>query len=335
MQTQYVAFPAANQVSCDSETLDTSELGNNEAVITSEASIISAGTELARLAGLEGMEFPARPGYGMIGTISERGPDLDDFADGERVFFAGKHSSAQRFTHRQGHQWGHLFRLPQDIDPVAAAVGCMAQIAITAPNITELKQGDTVAVFGLGLVGILAAQLYRLRGARVLGVDPVASRCELARSVGITEVCQAAPGDQVAAVRAWGGDGVNVCCDATGVAPAVANAIHSTALLGQTVLLGSPRAAWESNTTDVLKAIHMNGLTVRGAHMWRFPLIEERGVDHSVERNFRVVFDLIHRGELRVRELISHVIKPKEAAATYAGLRDQPEQYRGAVIDWR
>jgi 2-desacetyl-2-hydroxyethyl bacteriochlorophyllide A dehydrogenase len=333
----YLLFPERDVVRVERESVSEDALAPNEALIRSETSIISAGTELARLRGLEtGGQFPTRPGYGTIGRILDKGSALDGFAVGERVFFAGKHASVQRFRHGEGHQWAHLFKVPEALDPIAASVACMAQIAATAPTITELRLGDRVAVFGLGLVGILAAQLYRLRGARVLGVDPVASRCELAQRAGITETCQVPPPEQAEAVRSWsGGEGAHVVCDATGVSPAIASAIQCIAPFGQLVLLGSPRAAWQSNTTELLSAIHMRGLVVRGAHMWRFPVCAERNVATTVEWNFATIFEQIGSGALQVRELISHVIPPEQAPEAYAGLRDEPQRWTGVVIDWR
>jgi threonine dehydrogenase-like Zn-dependent dehydrogenase len=207
---------------------------------------------------------------------------------------------------------------------------------MTAPNATELALGDTVAVFGLGLVGNLAAQLYRLRGARVIGVDPVGTRCDLAREVGIDCVVDVPPSDQVEAVKeATGGEGAQVTVDATGLTPVCMTCVQATALFGQVVLLGSPRAAMEGNLTDVFGPIHMNGLVVRGAHMWRMPVTGDRNVRQSVEWAFATVFDLIARGDLKVRELISHVIAPDGTPAAYDGLQNSPNDYTGVVIDWR
>nr|MBA3846165.1 hypothetical protein [Planctomycetota bacterium] len=203
MTSLAVEFPARDQVRLITTAVDGSPLKPLEALIVSETSVISSGTELARLRGIEaGVTFPCRPGYGTVGRIAELGPDMGGFAIGQRVFFAGRHAARQRFMHGADHEWGWLFPVPDAIDPIDAAIGCMARIALTAPQVTELQPGDTVAVFGLGMVGLIAAQLYRIRGARVIGVDPVASRCALARRLGIGETIDVAPGEQVAALRA-------------------------------------------------------------------------------------------------------------------------------------
>jgi 2-desacetyl-2-hydroxyethyl bacteriochlorophyllide A dehydrogenase len=337
MRSTYIEFPSKGVVEVKTENLPTTKLGPCEVLIRNETSMLSAGTELARLHGLDAnTTFPARPGYGTVGRIEAAGRDVKDFRPGDRVFYAGKHCSVQRFVHGENHQWGHLFAVPEKLDAVDAAVGCMAEIAMTAPECTDVALNDTVAVFGLGLVGNLAAQMYALRGARVIGVDPVKERCDIARRVGIGAVIGATPQKQVEALRkATGGEGPDVCVDATGVTGVVMNCVRAVKLFGQVVLLGSPRAEVQGNLTEAFSLIHVNGLVVRGAHMWRYPVKEDRNSRRSVRWMFANTFDLIAAGKLHVRELISHVIKPSQAPAAYDGLQNKRDEYTGAVIDWR
>ena len=174
-----------------------------------------------------------------------------DFNVGDRVFYAGKHASVQRFNHGEPHQWAYLFPIPEGLDPIEGSVGCMAQIAMTAPNMTDLKLGDTVVVFGLGVVGVLAAMMYQIRGAKVIGVDPVAHRCELAKKLGIQTVVGVAPDKQIDEImRLTNGKGAEVTVDAAGHSAVVQTCIKTTALFGQVILLGTPRAPFQGNVTD-------------------------------------------------------------------------------------
>ncbi|MBD3243866.1 MAG: zinc-binding dehydrogenase [Chitinivibrionales bacterium] len=340
MKATYIEFVDKGVVAVKEEKVSEERLAGNEVLIRNETSIVSAGTELARLHGLEeghGFDgFPSRPGYGSVGHIVAKGDEVSGYDVGDRVFYAGKHASAQRFEHGASHQWGSLFPVPEEIDAIDAAVGCMAEIAMTAPNATELALNDTVAVFGLGMVGVLAAQAYQLRGARMIGVDPVKERCELARKVGIETVLDVAPDQQVTAVREHtGGEGAMVTVDATGLTAAVLNCIEATAPFGQVVLVGSPRAPLQADVTLPFSTIHTNGLVVRGAHMWRYPLHSDRNSPRSVDWVFETTFDLIRTGKLKVRELISHVIAPAEVPRAYDGLLNRRDEYTGVVIDWR
>jgi 2-desacetyl-2-hydroxyethyl bacteriochlorophyllide A dehydrogenase len=337
MKATYVCFPEQGRVTVETEDVSAEGLWPYEVVIRNETSIVSAGTELARLHGTDsGAQYPLRPGYGAIGRIEAKGAAVSDFQVGERVFYAGKHASVQRFLHGQNHQWGRLYRAPQDMDPVDAAFVCMAEIAMTAVNVTELDLGDTVAVFGLGLVGNLAAQQYRLAGARVIGLDPSANRCRLAREVGIGETVDAPPAGQVQALKEMtGGRGAQVTVDAVGHTAVADACIRAAAVYGQIVLLGTPRSPLVMDATSAFSAVHRNGLVVRGAHMWRWPAGELREVKRTVPWAFQTNFDLIASGRLRVRELLTHLIRPEQCPDAYRGLQDDPDNYVAVVIDWR
>jgi S-(hydroxymethyl)glutathione dehydrogenase/alcohol dehydrogenase len=73
---------------------------------------------------------------------------------------------------------------------IACLLGCAVQTGVGAAlNTAKVAAGDTVAVIGLGGVGISAVQGARLAGAsRIIGVDRVAARREQARSFGVTDV---------------------------------------------------------------------------------------------------------------------------------------------------
>ena len=339
MKSTYIEFVALNRVEVRQEDVRTDDLAPWEVVVENEATLISPGTELSRLRGLEkGKQagFPMRPGYAAVGRVRAKGDAVADFEVGGRVFYAGKHASAQRFLHGQNHMWGRLYAVPEELPAEHAVFGCLAEIAMTAPFVTELKLGDTVAVFGLGVIGNLAAQMYRLMGARVIGLDPVASRCELARAVGIECCLDASPATQVEALlERTGGQGANVTVDAVGHSAVVCNAVRGTALYGQVVLLGTPRAEVRGNLTDAFHTIHERGLVVRGAHMWRLPAADVRECPRNVPWAYETVYRLIGEGSLRVKPLISHVIGPEKVPAAYDGLANRPQEYWGVVIRWR
>lgn len=337
MTVTAIEFPAKGQVALVQEHLPDAPLQPSEVLLANDVTLISAGTELARLHGLEAnADFPVRPGYAAIGRILAAGAAVSDFNPGARVFYAGQHCSAQRFLHGQSHQWGRLYPVPDGIASEDAVFVCLAEIAMIGPCVTHLDLNDTVAVFGLGLVGNLAAQLYQLMGARVIALDPVSARCELAKRCGIHTVIKVPPDQQVAAVHdLTGGEGARVTVDAAGHSSVLMNCINATALYGQVILLGSPRAPVHGNLTDAFNAIHMRGLIVRGAHMWRLPATDLREVKKTVPWSYRTIFDLMQRGALSVTPLRSHCVPPQLAPQMYAGLRDEPDKYWGVVLDWR
>ncbi|MFW6188974.1 MAG: zinc-dependent alcohol dehydrogenase [Planctomycetota bacterium] len=335
MESRYVEFTGPGEVAVETEEVSTENLGPWEVVLRNEASLVSPGTELARLHDVGGVgQYPSRPGYASVGCLVAAGEAVTDFEPGERIFYAGGHAEVQRFRHGQDHQWGRLYPVPAELAPEDAVFGCLAEIGNTAPTVTELDLNDTVAVFGLGLVGNLAAQLYGLMGARLIGLDPVSARCELARQTGIATALDVAPPEQVEAILELTEDGVDVAVDAVGHSAVIENCIAATRLFGQVILVGTPRAAHECNATPAWNRVHEKGLVVRGAHQWRFPAMPLREVKKTVPWAFGTMFELILSGELRVGPLRSHHVRPERAPDAYEGLRTDREHFCGVVFDW-
>ena len=337
MQSKYIEIVEKGVVVVKNEEVSTNDLGPNEAIIQNETSIISAGTELSRVFALKpGVTFPVRPGYAMIGRILQKGAALTDYEVGERVYYLGNHASLLRHSGNGDTQWHHFFKVPDGLDSLEAPLVCMIGIALTGPNDSQVKIGDSVAVFGLGVVGLLTALLYQINGARVIGLDPVESRCDLAKSLGIRETVSCAPAEQAEAVKALtDGLGADISVDAVGQSAVIATAIQAARPYGQVVLLGSPRVAAEGNLTDIFNPIHMKMLTVRGALANAVPLKAAPGTRLSFERNYRTAFDLMLNEHIDASKIISHVIRPEEAEVAYHGLYYDKEHYRCVVIDWR
>lgn len=336
--SRHILFTAPNQVELAAEEVSDSALERDEVLIRSEASLISAGTELARLRGEgEGAgQFPSRSGYACIGRILAIGPGTEGVKPGDRVFFAGKHQAVQRFRTNQDHQWGRCYPVPDGIAPEDAVFVCLAQIALTAPWVSAAGPGDTVAVFGLGVIGNLCAQLYQLAGARVIGLDPVAARCAMARDCGLRETLAAEPGRQIEALRtATGGEGAAITVDAVGHPAVTLAAVEGTRLMGECVILGSPRTALPGDVGALLNRLHMQGIALRGAHMWRFPAMPVRGCTRTVADAYAMIFAAIRDGRLRVAPLRSHLVAPEQAPGCYRELAEARDRAWGVVINWQ
>ncbi len=122
-------------------------------------------------------------------------------------------------------------------------LGCGTSTGVgAAVNTAGVWPGATVAVVGLGGIGLSALQGARIAGAtRLIGVDLAASKFAYARAMGATDVLDASDGNVVAAVRELtGGEGVDVAFEATGVPAVVAQAVGMLARGGVAVAIGVP-----------------------------------------------------------------------------------------------
>jgi len=141
-------------------------------------------------------------------------------------------------------------RISDGVDLIEACLlGCGASTGIgAAVNTAGVTAGDTVAVIGLGGIGLSALLGAKLAGAtRIIAVDRVASKLDAALGLGATDVIDAGVDDAVTAVRSLTETGVDVAFEATGNAAVVAQAVAMLGRGGTAVSIGVP--APESTVT--------------------------------------------------------------------------------------
>jgi alcohol dehydrogenase len=129
--------------------------------------------------------------------------------------------------------------LPLDL---AALFGCAVLTGVGAViNTARVEPGASVAVVGLGGVGLSAVLGAKLAGARrIVAVDLSDDKLAFAQKLGATDAINAASPDAVEAIRALTGGGVEVAFDMAGAVPALELAYAITARGGTTVTAGLP-----------------------------------------------------------------------------------------------
>ena len=136
--------------------------------------------------------------------------------------------------------------LPDGVDPaVAALIGCCVSTGVGAVLKTaEVPAGSSVAVIGLGGVGLSCVMGAVLAGAsRIVAIDRVAAKLEIARGVGATDGVVAGddPAATIGAIRELTDGGPDFSFEAIGRVPTVELAIESLPLGGTAVLVGMTR----------------------------------------------------------------------------------------------
>jgi S-(hydroxymethyl)mycothiol dehydrogenase len=136
-----------------------------------------------------------------------------------------------------------VIAVPEGLDLTRACLlGCGASTGIgAAVNTAPVQPGDTVAVIGLGGIGLSALLGAKLAGAkRLIAIDRIASKLDMARTLGATDVIDAGVDDAVTAVRSLTDTGVDVAFEATGQAVVVSQAVAMLARAGTAVAIGVP-----------------------------------------------------------------------------------------------
>ena len=122
----------------------------------------------------------------------------------------------------------------------AALIGCGVTTGMGAAlNTAQIAPGSSVAVIGCGGVGLSALQGARIAGAgRIIAVDTVPWKLDLARKLGASDAVNAKDGDPVAAVRELTSGGVETAFECIGTAPTVQQAAAMVRRGGTAVLVG-------------------------------------------------------------------------------------------------
>jgi aryl-alcohol dehydrogenase len=165
--------------------------------------------------------------------------------DGERIFghFFGQSSFARHTVAPER----SCVKLPDDMPlEIAAPMGC-GVITGTGAVIRSLKvgAGQTIAIFGVGGVGLSAVMAARLVGAsRIIAVDVNPGRLQLAAELGATDTVDSSSGDAAAAIREITGGGADFSFNTTGVPEVWTAALDCLTMMGVASFVTAPRGPW-------------------------------------------------------------------------------------------
>ena len=215
--------------------------------------------------------LPLTLGHEVAGIVERMGADVRDFQTGDRVCLhylvtCGQCVFCQAGTeqfcpaaqmigkHRDGGYAEFItvpersvFRLPDEIPfEQGAILMCSSATSLHALTKARLRPGETVAIFGVGGLGISALQLARhLGAAQVFAVDLNPRKIELAERFGAIPV-NAAAHDPVEQLRELtNGRGVDVALELVGLALTMRQAVQSLAILGRAALVGLTRESFD------------------------------------------------------------------------------------------
>ncbi len=331
MKSTRVVFPAVNEVALEQVEIDDANLAPHDVVVRTHRTLISPGTELARLRGaliFDTDEPPSFPmpivGYANIGTVLATGPETG-VKPGDRVYTMGNHATVARVDTR------HMLcvPVPEGLADEDAVFARLATVSMTTLVTTFARPGDEVAVIGLGLVGNMAAQVFQASGYRVNAFDLSPTRREIATRAGIHAVQD---GNDTARFS----QRHRLIIEATGSAKALANCIDMAAPGGEIVMIGAPWGGDANSvpSSQITRLLFYRFLRLRSGSEWEIPRQPMPLGPGSNFENSVTALDWLDRGLLNPQPLITHRITPDQAPDAYAGLRDRPNDYLGVVIDW-
>jgi 2-desacetyl-2-hydroxyethyl bacteriochlorophyllide A dehydrogenase len=323
-------------------------VGTGEVRLETLYSGISAGTELTAYRGSNpylNSEWDARRrlfvpgdsthsypldawGYEEVGTITEVGDGVDTGLIGRLVWGTwGHRSSVVRPV-----TWVMERLMPDGLDPVAGIFAKIGAIALNAVLDADIHVGETVVVFGAGVPGQIVAQLARLNGGRVVSVDLLQGRRELAERLGATLTLDPASDNVAERVRQLTENrGADVVIEMSGSYHALHEAVRTAAYSSRVVVGGFFQGA--ATPVQLGNEFHHNRISIIGSQISGVsPALQHRW---NELRMSTTALRLVRDGQLDVTSLITHTMPAEDAPAAFEMLDASPEAALQIVLDYR
>jgi alcohol dehydrogenase len=329
---QAVTFQAPGEVRVE-ERPEPELLERDDAIVRVEATGV-CGSDLHIYHGRVSMEQGFTLGHEFVGTVVAAGDGVTQVAEGDRVLGCFCSACGNCFFCRrgdfhkcdEGRVFGHgktlgslqgaqaelvlvphanltLRRVPAGMsDDVALFAGDVMGTGWHAVDQAGIRPGDSLAVLGLGPVGLCAVQAAKAAGAaKVIAIDTVADRLALAESFG-AEAVHLTDGDPRAAAKAaTDGRGVDAAIDAVGHPDALELACRLTRKAGTVSAIG----VYAERVEVHMGIVWIKALTLRTGHA---------NVIGHVDR----VLAMLDAGVLDPGPLVTHHMKLEDAAEAYA-----------------
>lgn len=186
------------------EEVPTPEPGHGEVRVKAVRSLISRGSEMGGRYTRASAIDPERMGYSLAGVVDAVGAGVEHFAVGDRVVASAPHAQYVVRPARVSSPQEHAQVVPMlsTVNFDQAPYYPLVSGAVAWVDIENIQPNDTVAIVGQGLVGSLIMQVAKANGnGRVIAIDTLDNRCQLAEALGADVVINASDEDAVRAVR--------------------------------------------------------------------------------------------------------------------------------------
>jgi len=251
--------------------------------------------------GVSDGEYPLNPGHEWVGVVEEAGPETDGWAPGDRVYgdtFGGYGELAVVPARPQGVSCGATRIDPAIPAEQAVFLEPLADCLHAIHDQARVAAGDPVLVFSAGPMGLQIIALARRAGARVIVVEPIAERREIALAFGAE--LAVSPEEWRSAAQAFtAGDGFAAVIIAVGKADLVSQAIEAAAPGGRVVAFAGfgnePAAVIDMNR------IHYGEVQLVGSHWIGTPPNQRLG-------RYAQARDLLASPDLGLERLVTRVI---------------------------
>lgn len=271
------------------------------------------------------IHYPVRIGHEWSGIVEAVGSEVKDFKPGDRVIsdtgsscgkceacLSGNFRKCDKLVslgtigdYKEGafaeyivmHHW-HMHKIPDNISLEEAALVEPGTVALHGLENSKAKAGETILVTGTGVIGLMAVNLAKQMGLKVLLAGRKPFKLDIGLQMGADAVINTTEEDLSEAVRrVTDGRGVDIFYDTTGAMDIVKHAMDLTVYAGRISLL----AFYD----DLLNAFDVNKLV-----MFHKSLLGCEGTDWCAPR----VLDIVAQKKVPLTPMITHRVSFEKAA---------------------
>ena len=268
------------------------------------------------------LEQPLPLGYCNVGKVIAVGEGVSEFQVGDRVASNGAHAEVVCVPKNL------VAHIPSNVSDEEAAFTVIGSIGLQGIRLLNPTFGETIVVVGMGLIGLLTAQMLKANGCQVIGVDIDQSKLDLAKSWGIVPFNPKTDGDVVKFVENFtqniGCDGVIITASAK-ADEIISQAARMSRKRGRIILVGvvglniSRAEFYEKELTFQVSCSYGPGRYDEN--------YEQKGQDYPLafvrwteKRNFEAILNAIASGSLKVKEMITEVVALENYQQIYGSI---------------
>ena len=299
------------------------EIDSQQVLIKTYVTLISRGSELFRRYILEESVPHSMMGYSLAGVVEKIGADVTDYRVGQKVMAVASHAEyavKNAFTESE-----RLCPVADDVSFEEATFLPLATSAVAWSDSSGVQSGDTIAILGQGLVGSLMLQVLRgFDPQRIIVVDALALRCQLADQLGADVVINAANEDPVVAVKELtGGKGVDLVIDCVGGHAGVKS-------FGQAQDMVRVRG-----TIQLIALYQQAPLQLDSSKIMNRRLVAGILSDEPRSETMMRALEKIQSGEVQASRMITHRFPHLQAKEAFDLLWHSPDETLGVLMTWQ
>ncbi len=270
------------------------------------------------------LDQPIPLGYCNVGKVIDVGEEVTEFKIGDRVASNGPHAEIVSVPKNL------VVKIPESVKDEEATFTVIGSIGLQGIRLLNPTLGETIVVYGLGLIGLISSQLLKMNGCNVIGIDIDDAKCALAKKLGINSI-NAMKTDidkyVLEKTSGIGSDGVLI------TASSKSNEIISESAKicrkkGKIVLVGV--IGLELNRNEFYsKELSFTVSCSYGPGRYD-DIYEQKGIDYPLpyvrwteKRNFETILSSIQKSQLNVKDLITQSVDLKDFKTIYEDLKSK------------